>query len=161
MEDLTGIIALNHQVLFENNSLSLRKNKLLFTSLVLSVLGKTSKTWANFITQVQDCNVSTHNILMIGMWSYLRASRKCRHFFHDLERWPLRPPFLNISAHLSLSPGSESRHFEILSCFPLSLVQTPLLFSKPICHALVFQVLRFWISWLINCHSSSVSMETK
>ena len=67
MEDLTGIIALNHQVLFENNSLSLRKNKLLFTSLVLSVLGKTSKTWANFITQVQDCNVSTHNILMIGM----------------------------------------------------------------------------------------------
>ena len=41
MEDLTGIIALNHQVLFENISLSLRKNKLLFTSLVLSVLGKT------------------------------------------------------------------------------------------------------------------------
>ena len=41
MEDLTGIIALNHQVLFENNSLSLRTNKLLFTSLVLSVLGKT------------------------------------------------------------------------------------------------------------------------
>ena len=41
MDDLTGIIALNHQVLFENISLSLRKNKLLFTSLGRSVLGKT------------------------------------------------------------------------------------------------------------------------
>ena len=41
MEDLIGIIALNHQVLFENFSLSLRKNKLLFTSLGRSVLGKT------------------------------------------------------------------------------------------------------------------------
>ena len=40
MGDLTGIIALNHQVLFENISLSLRKNKLLFTSLGRSVLGK-------------------------------------------------------------------------------------------------------------------------
>ena len=32
---------------------------------------------------------------------------------------------------------------------------------KPMCHAPVVQVPRFWISRLINCHSSSVSMETK
>ena len=98
---------------------------------------------------------------MVGMWSYLRASRKYRHFLLSLEILWKKPPFLDISALLSLTPGSESRHFEIFSVSPLSQVQTLPFFSKPMCHALAFQVPRFWISRLINCHSPSVSMETK
>ena len=72
-----------------------------------------------------------------------------------------RPPFLDISAFLSLPPGSETCHFEIFSRSPLSQVQTSPFFSKPMCHAPVVQVPRFWISRLINCHSPAVSMETK
>ena len=49
----------------------------------------------------------------------------------------------------------------MFNCSPLSQVQTPPVFHKPMCHALAFRVPRFWISLLINCHSSSVSMETK
>ena len=72
-----------------------------------------------------------------------------------------RLPFLEISARRLLFSVKESRHFQIFSRAPLSQVQFWAIFLKPICHALVFQEERFWISWLINCHSSSVSIETR
>ena len=72
-----------------------------------------------------------------------------------------RLPFLEISARRLLFSVKESRHFQIFSRAPLSQVQFWAIFLKPICHALVFQEERFWISWLINCHSSSDSIETR
>ena len=45
---------------------------------------------------------------------------------------------------MSSPSGSESRHFEIFSCSPLTQVQTPPFFSKPMCHAPVVQVPRFF-----------------
>ena len=72
-----------------------------------------------------------------------------------------RLPFLDISAERLIFFVIESRHFQIFSCAPLSQVQFLVIFLKPMCHALVFQEERFWISWLINCHSSSDSIETR
>ena len=72
-----------------------------------------------------------------------------------------RLPFLVISAWLSLTIATESRLFKVSSCFPLFQVQALPFFSKPMCHVPVFQKERFLISWLINCHSSSVSIETR
>ena len=73
----------------------------------------------------------------------------------------LRLPLLVISAWCPLSVATMSRHFEIFSCFPLSQVQTVSFLHKPMCHALVFQEERFWISSLIKWHSPSVSIETR
>ena len=72
-----------------------------------------------------------------------------------------RLPFLVISAWLSLTVATKSRLFKVSSCFPLFQVQALPFFSKPMCHAPVFQKERFLISWLKNCHSSSISIETK
>ena len=45
--------------------------------------------------------------------------------------------------------------------FPLSQIQSPYFFDKPMCHNLFLQQLRFWIFCLIKFHSSLVSMEIK
>ena len=113
------------------------------------------------MTQVQDSNVSPHYILY--GWNVILPPgvSQMKAFLLSVEIPLKRPPFLDISAFLSLSSGSQICHFEIFSRFPLSQVQTSPFFSKPMCHAPVVQVPRFWISRLINCHSSSVSMETK
>ena len=109
----------------------------------------------------KTANVSAHNIL--HGWNVILPPgiSQMKAFLSPREIPLKRPPFLDISAWVSLPSGWESRHFEIFSFSPLSQVQTPPIFLKPMCHALVFEVPRFWISWLINCHSSSVSMETK
>ena len=111
--------------------------------------------WTPFLLLRSKRNFHGWNVILPPGISQMKA-------FSTSPEIPLkRPPFLDISALLSLPSGWESRHFEIFSFSPLSQVQTPRFFSKPMCHALVFEVPRFWISWLINCHSSSVSMETK
>ena len=114
-----------------------------------------------FMTQVQDSNISAHDILY-GWNVILPTGISQMQALSLFQEIPLkRLPFSDISAQLSLLSGSEYRHFEIFRCCPLSQVQFPSLFLKPICHALVFPVPRFLISLLINFHSSSVSMETK
>ena len=72
-----------------------------------------------------------------------------------------RLSFLVISARSLFILIRGSRHFEIFSCAPLSQVQISFFLFKPMCHALVFQEERSWISRLINFHSSSVSIETR
>ena len=89
----------------------------------------------------------------------VRASMRCtlsvgsffilRHFTNEGPAW------------LSLTVATKSRLFKVSSCFPLFQVQALPFFSKPMCHAPVFQKERFLISWLKNCHSSSISIETK
>ena len=54
------------------------------------------------------------------------------------------PPFLVISAWLSLTVATKSRLFKVSSCFPLFQVQALPFFSKPMCHAPVFQKERFY-----------------
>ena len=98
--------------------------------------------------------------------------RTCQHamYLAPFHKWrpcylPLAitswPPFLVISAWLSLTVATKSRLFKVSSCFPLFQVQALPFFSKPMCHAPVVQKERFLISWLKNCHSSSISIETK
>ena len=104
---------------------------------------------------------TAHNILYGWNVILLLGISQMKAFLSPQEIPLKRLPFLDISALSSLSSSWESCHFEIFSCSPLSQVQPLSLFPKPMCHALVFQVPRFWISWLIKCHSSTVSMETK
>ena len=102
-----------------------------------------------------------HAMYFIG-WKffYLAPFHKWRPLLSPLAITS-RLPFLVISAWLSLTIATESRLFKVSSCFPLFQVQARLFYSKPMCHEPVFQKERFLISWLINCHSSSVSIETR
>ena len=84
----------------------------------------------DILSAVKDSNVkyiiSAHYILygwnvilppgVSQMWAFLLG----------VEITLKRPQFLDISAHLSLLFGWESRHFEIFSCSPLTQVQTRL-----------------------------------
>ena len=64
-------------------------------------------------------------------------------FSSDPEILLKRPSFLDISARFFLPSCLESLHFEIFSCCPVCQIQTPSFLTKPMCHALVFQVPRF------------------
>ena len=88
------------------------------------------------MTQVQDSNVSPHYILY--GWNVILQA-----FLLSVDIPLKRPPFLDISAFLSLPSGSETCHFEIFGRSPLSQVQTSPFFSKPMYHAPVVQVPRF------------------
>ena len=92
---------------------------------------------------MQDFNFSVRKILY-GWNVILPPGISQMKALLSSEEMPLkRPPFLDISARVSLPSGSESRHFEIFSFSPFFQVQTPPLFHKPMCHALAFQAPRF------------------
>ena len=83
---------------------------------------------------MQDFNFSVRKILY-GWNVILPPGISQMKALLSSEEMPLkRPPFLDISARVSLPSGSESRHFEIFSCSPFFQVQTPPLFHKPMCH---------------------------
>ena len=135
-----------------------------------------------------SCAYCASTILIFGKLIYkrnfhqigcgnVRASMRCTlsvgSFFtlrHFTNEGPAISPSDNVmasilssilSAWLSLTVATKSRLFKVSSCFPLFQVQALPFFSKPMCHAPVFQKERFLISWLKNCHSSSISIETK
>ena len=78
------------------------------------------------MTQVQDCNVSAHNLLYSWNVIFPPGISQMQAFLLQQAILLKRPPFLDISAQASLPSGLESRHFEIFSCCALTQIQTRL-----------------------------------
>ena len=108
------------------------------------------KSWSTremFIRSVLGRHVSACNVLY-HLNFYLPCGISQMKALLSLLVILLRLPLLVISAWYPLSVATMSR-------------QTVSFLHKPMCHALVFQEERFWISSLIKCHSSSLSIETR